>query len=237
MPASKSLSLDISDQISERIAKGELMAGDRLPSEAELAQQFDCSRGTVREALKRLAARNLIRTRRGHAGGAFVNALTFAAAIEDHAAQSTLLLSMNAVDFETAAEARFTLEAACADLACANHDRKDMAALKKAVDRMSQPCDDVDFCAHETAFHCAYVDACKNPVLSYHLAGAVQAMAPLMNMITFAERDREAIIRLHRRMAGALQGRSPNELRHVLRDLEAAMTLLFHRARDRRRGT
>lgn len=35
---------------------GNLLVGERLPSEAELADQFDVSRFTVREALKRLGA-------------------------------------------------------------------------------------------------------------------------------------------------------------------------------------
>ena len=236
MPAVRTmpLSTDISERLAARIAAGDLMAGDRLPSEAEMAAQFDCSRATVREALKRLAARNLIRTKRGHSGGAFVNALTYAAALDQHVATSTLLLSMNAVDFETAAEARFALQRACADLAAANHDRADLRAMKDALDRLASPCDDTQFCAADVAFHRALVDAGKNPVLSYQLAGAVEAMQPLMNMITYPERDRAAILALYRRIANALAARDASEIRHVLDALEETMIALFRRARDRR---
>ena len=48
-----------------------------LPSETELCEHFNVSRSTVREALKRLAAQNLIRTQRGATGGAFVNRLSY----------------------------------------------------------------------------------------------------------------------------------------------------------------
>lgn len=234
MARSKPLSLTISDRLSARIADGDLMAGDRLPSEAELATQFDCSRATVREALKRLAARNLIRTARGHSGGAFVNDLTYAAAVDAHVATSTLLLSMNAVDFQTAAEARFALERSCVDLAVANHDRGDRLALKVAIDQLAGPCTDEAFCAADVAFHRALVDAGRNPVLSYQLAGAVEAMQPLMNMITYADRDREAILRLYRRIAEALQARDAVEVRHIITELETLMVGLFYSGQARR---
>jgi len=39
--------------------------GMRLPSERQLAEQYGVARNTVREALQRLAARDLLRTRRG----------------------------------------------------------------------------------------------------------------------------------------------------------------------------
>jgi len=107
------LSAQIAGSIRDAIISGELIVDARLPSEAELADQFDVSRPTVREALKRLAAQSLIRTQRGATGGAFVNRITFQDAYAQQITTSTLLLSMNAVNFETACEARFTLERAC----------------------------------------------------------------------------------------------------------------------------
>nr|WP_179380034.1 GntR family transcriptional regulator [Jannaschia marina] len=236
MPARAPLSTAISDRLAARIAAGDLMAGDRLPSETDLAEQFDCSRATVREALKRLAARNLIRTARGASGGAFVNDLTYAAALDAHVATSTLLLSMNAIDFETAAEARFALERACADLAVANQAPDDFAALGRAIDRLAEPIDDEAFCAADVAFHRALVDTARNPVLSYQLAGAVEAMQPLMNMLTYAERDRATILAHYRRIANALRAQDAGEIRQTLQDLERLMIALFQTARDRRRS-
>ena len=72
------LSTQISDTLRDAIIAGELSADQRLPSETELAERFGVSRPTVREALKRLAAQNLIRTQRGATGGAFVNRLDWA---------------------------------------------------------------------------------------------------------------------------------------------------------------
>lgn len=49
---------------------GSLPAGAQLPAERLLAQQYGVSRNTVREAVQRLAARGLVRSRRG--AGVFV---------------------------------------------------------------------------------------------------------------------------------------------------------------------
>ena len=70
------LSAQIASKIRDLIVEGRLIVNERLPSEAELSEQFSVSRSTVREALKRLAAQSLIRTQRG-AGGAFVNKLSY----------------------------------------------------------------------------------------------------------------------------------------------------------------
>ena len=69
----ESLPKQIARQIRQAIVDGRLRADDRLPGEEELAERYGVSRPTIREALKRLAAQNLIRSRRGPAGGTFVN--------------------------------------------------------------------------------------------------------------------------------------------------------------------
>jgi len=156
------LSAQIAEAIRDAIISGSLRVDARLPSEAELAEQFDVSRPTVREALKRLAAQSLIRTQRGATGGAFVNRLRFEEAYGQHVTTSTLLLAQPGLSDEA-------------------------------------------FCASDVAFHRALVDAAGNPVMSYQLAGAVEAMQPLMNMITFTARNRATIVDIHTQIADALE--------------------------------
>lgn len=200
------LSAQIAGAIRDAIISGSLIVDERLPSEAELAEQFDVSRPTVREALKRLAAQSLIRTQRGATGGAFVNRLSFEAAQPQQITTSTLLLSMNAVSFETACEARYALERACAPLSATRRTPDHLATMRAEIHRQGQPgLTDEAFCASDVAFHRALVDGAGNPVLSYQLAGAVEAMQPLMNMITFTARDRARIIALHTNIADAVE--------------------------------
>jgi len=200
------LSAQIAKAIRDAIMSGKLLVDERLPSEAELAEQFEVSRPTVREALKRLGAQSLIRTQRGATGGAFVNRLKFEDAYGQQITTSTLLLSMNDVSFAVACEARYALERACAPLAAQRRTADHLATMRAEAHRQSQPgLTDEAFCASDVAFHRALVDAAGNPVISYQLAGAVEAMQPLMNMITFSARSREKIVALHGQIADALE--------------------------------
>lgn len=219
--SSKDLSAQIAQAIREAIISGQLPVDERLPSEAELSEQFDVSRPTVREALKRLAAQSLIRTQRGATGGAFVNRLSFEDAYAQQITTSTLLLSMNAVSFETACEARYALERACAQLSSQRRKADHLATMRAEIHRQSQPgLSDEAFCASDVAFHRALVDGAGNPVLSYQLAGAVEAMQPSMNMITFSARSREEIIALHTRIADAIEHHDPAEADTALAELQ-----------------
>ncbi len=206
--AEKDLSAQIAQAIRDAILSGDLVADDRLPSEAELSDTYGVSRPTVREALKRLAAQSLIRTKRGASGGAFVHRLSYPEAYSQLATTATLLLSLNEVDFATACRARFALERGCAPLSAQNRSVDHLAAMRAEITRQSQPgLSDEAFCASDVAFHRALVDGASNPVLSWHLAGAVEGMQPLMNMITFRNRDRAEIVALHIRITDALEAR------------------------------
>jgi DNA-binding FadR family transcriptional regulator len=225
----KDLSAQIAQAIRDAIVAGDLIVDQRLPSEAELADQFDVSRPTVREALKRLAAQSLIRTQRGATGGAFVNRLRFEEAYDQQVTTSTLLLSMNAVSFDVACEARYALERACAPLSAQRRTPGHLATMRAEIDRQSRPdLTDEAFCASDVTLHRALVDGAGNKVLSYQLAGAVEAMQPLMKMITFTARSRERIVALHTDLADALEASDAARTDATLLQLEAYTRELAH---------
>lgn len=51
---------EIADTLRERIRTGDLKAGDRLPTQAELAEEFGVERGAVRQALRALQEDGLL---------------------------------------------------------------------------------------------------------------------------------------------------------------------------------
>ena len=59
------LYLTILDTVRERIAEGTYAVGTSLPSEADFCGEFDASRFTIREALRRLQAEGLVARRQG----------------------------------------------------------------------------------------------------------------------------------------------------------------------------
>ncbi len=58
-------------QLENMILEGSLKPGQKLPPERELAVQFDVSRPSLREAIQKLEAKNLVTRKQG--GGTFVN--------------------------------------------------------------------------------------------------------------------------------------------------------------------
>lgn len=62
--------LAIATTLKAEMSEGRYAAGDKLPTEAQLAARFGVNRHTVRHALSRLVEEGLVRTRRG--AGAFV---------------------------------------------------------------------------------------------------------------------------------------------------------------------
>ena len=223
------LSVQIANAIRDAILEGRLASEERLPSEAELSERFGVSRSTVREALKRLAAQNLIRSERGSSGGAFVNRLTWGEAQDNLVTTTRLLIGMNDIPLEDAIEARFALETSALPLAAENRtgDHLDVMAGEIARQRDKLTSDE-DFCASDVAFHSAIAAATGNPLLSFQLAAAFEAMQPLMNMLVYRLRDRERIADLHEALSEALKagdaaaaGRRLDELSAYTRELAA----------------
>jgi DNA-binding FadR family transcriptional regulator len=230
------LSAQIAGAIRDAIVAGDLIVNARLPSEAELAEQFDVSRSTIREALKRLAAQSLIRTQRGAFGGAFINKLSYEDARAHMITTSTLLLSMNSVSFDTACEARFALERACAPLAAERCEPAQLDKMRKEIKRQGKPSlSDEKFCASDVAFHRALVDSAQNPVLAYQLSGSIEAMQPLMNMITFTARSRAEIVALHSGVLDAVEAGDGVTVCDYLDRLEAYTKTLGHQVMAARR--
>ena len=71
--ARKSLVDVVADELLDRIVAGEFPPGSGVPGELELSARHEVSRMTVREAMKTLVARRILRVERGR--GTFVNPL------------------------------------------------------------------------------------------------------------------------------------------------------------------
>jgi len=59
----------VAEQLRTLVVAGTLQPGARLPNEEVLAREYGVSRATLREALRSLAAQDLIRTSKGAGGG------------------------------------------------------------------------------------------------------------------------------------------------------------------------
>jgi GntR family transcriptional regulator, transcriptional repressor for pyruvate dehydrogenase complex len=71
------VSHEVAEQLKQAIFKGDFEPGEKLPSEQRLAEQFQVSRLSIREALHKLESLGFVTTRQGITGGAFVIDLSF----------------------------------------------------------------------------------------------------------------------------------------------------------------
>src|SRR5512136_1958727 len=71
------VSEEVAKQLKESILLGNYNTGDKLPAERDLAEEFQVSRVSIREAIRKLENSGLIITRQGATGGAYVTDLSF----------------------------------------------------------------------------------------------------------------------------------------------------------------
>ncbi len=207
----RSLPDQIAAAIRESIVSGALAVDERLPNETELAEQFGVSRPTVREALKRLAAKNLIRSQRGVSGGNFVTLPSEDQVRSDLATTATLLVSHQVFSLAEVAESRRVLETTCARLAAERRTDDHLVALQAAIDRQARPdLSDEEFCDADVGFHRVIVEAAGNPVLDYVMVFALEALHPSTNLVINRFRKRADVLVLQQGLLDAVQSGDPD---------------------------
>jgi len=201
-----SISKQIAEQLRNAIVDGHFKIGDRLPTEDELAQRYGVSRPSVREALKRLAAQNLVRARRGPAGGNFVVQPSYEELAGSLSGAATLLVGMGALGIEEIIEARRVLQGSCLRQAVAHASTAHLKNIETALARQRDPeISDEEFCRADVAFHRALVDATGNGMLRFVMYTVIEALIPVTNMVVTVVRERGDIISLHQRMLEQLR--------------------------------
>ena len=208
--AQRSLSSQIAHKIRQAIMDGSLKADDRLPTEEELARRYQVSRPTIREALKRLAAQNLIRSRRGPTGGTFINRPSAADLTDALTSATTLLVGMDAFSMEDINQTRLLLGTNCLQLAAKHISDEQIERLTQELSlQQDETLSAEEFCASDVRFHRLIAEASGNPLLSFIMHSVIEALQPVSNMVTFRFRERSVIIAQHQRLLTALQQHNP----------------------------
>ena len=204
----ESISKQIAEQIRDSIMDGRLQVNDRLPTEEELAVQFNVSRPTIREALKRLAAQHLIRSRRGPTGGTFVNRPSLTELSANLSSSTTLMVLLGEFGLTDIIEARHEMERLCARFAAERITDEQISEIKNELNvQLDENITDVEFCASDIRYHRTLANASGNPVLRFLMTAVIEALQPVENMIIFRFRERAAIIDQHKKLVTALEDR------------------------------
>jgi DNA-binding FadR family transcriptional regulator len=118
------------------IADGALRPGDRLPSEGELCERLGVSRGSLREAIRTLAALGVLETR--HGSGSYVSELRAADLIGSLSLTVGLLPMAGVLELT---ELRRVLEPHAAALAAARIDEDTVASLDRVLSEIESTTD------------------------------------------------------------------------------------------------
>jgi GntR family transcriptional repressor for pyruvate dehydrogenase complex len=226
-------------QLKAAILSGSLRPGDRLPSESELAAGFGVSRHVIREALKVLAASNLIVASRGRDGGTFVAHVGTEAAVRSLAETLLLMLDLDRISLGEIVEARRTVETAAVRIAALRRTAEDLRAMELALERAADAdVSDQEWLDLDVVFHRAEVEAGHNRVLVMPLAAMHAVVQPRLNRLIYPYLDRSTVVAQHRAIFEAIRDRDPDRAEAmVLRHLEYLRTLYDRlpelRGRDR----
>jgi GntR family transcriptional repressor for pyruvate dehydrogenase complex len=209
--------------IVEIINTDELSVGDRLPSEARLAEMFGMSRTIVREALVRLASDGITEARRG--AGSFVKNRP-----------STQLIAFMPVDHMSATlgtyEVRFVLEAEAARLAATRRSVDEMAQIEDGLQQLrtallsSAPAHDEDM-----EFHRRVMLATANPAFLVTFEALFADVDRIMRAGVDISRSRPpdvigAMLREHEMIVAAIRAQDADG---------AALAMRWHLSEGRKR--
>lgn len=146
-------------QMKQMIIDKNWKPGDKLPSEHELCELFGVSRGTIRNALQKLATLGLIETRVGE--GSFITE------IDNTAPLNNLVPTVYFEDdMEAILEFRREIETGTAALAATKANKEDLKELRTILKDMEDLQDDLDkLYIADLNFHYKIAQISRNPLI------------------------------------------------------------------------
>ena len=188
----------IVQQIEDLLEKGELKPGDQLPPERALAEQFEVSRASVREALRTLELLGVVETRPG--GGTFVRQVA-----PDDLARPLQSLIARGHTVADVIEFRGIVEPAIAAMAAARIDGTRLAELHDLLARQeSKVAEGKPYVEEDTRFHEVIGDAAGNELLTTMLGVVWDVLRASREEWLQTNARAHASLEAHRRIYGAL---------------------------------
>lgn len=217
--SSEKLSNAVVRQIEQLVLRGILRAGERLPSERELAERLQVSRPSLRDAIARLQDMGLLAAKPGAGiyvadvlGSAFSPALIDLFARHDEAVFDYLSFRR---DMEGLAAERAAKQGSDTDLAVVNavFEKMEIAHAKKNAEEEAQL---------DAQFHMAIIEASHNVVMLHMMRSMYELLRGGVfynRQVMFSQRtSRGALLDQHRAINTALQARDPVGARSAIEE-------------------
>lgn len=220
-PVSDRLYQDLARKLIGELSAGKFPVGSRLPAERELAQHYNVSRPTVREAVIALEVQGLVEVRIG--SGAYVVALP----------GKKQRPGFNITAFELT-EARLLFEGEAAALAATEATDEDLAEIERLVAEIARENQDPKGTDKaDRAFHLAIAKATRNAAIYEAIEKLWSLRYTSPEAALLHEKARTAnvkpVVEEHTAVLKALRQNDPNAARAAMRAHLAAVldSLLF----------
>lgn len=216
-------SRQVADVVAERIERlimdGVLKAGQALPSERRLTEKLGASRTALREGLKLLRARGIIRTEQGK--GSFVAPIS-----QVNAGPLLHLFHSQPRTLYDLLEVRALLEGESARLAAIRGTEADFIMIRRRYEAMIDAHgQDTDIATHahlDHAFHLAVCEASHNPVLTHTLQSLTDLMLgsvfACVNNLYHRQPHKQQIDQQHAAVFTAVTARLPDQAHQAATD-------------------
>ena len=204
-----------------RIVSGEWSHGTMLPTEAELSRDLSVSRSSLREAIKLLAGKGMIRStpRRG----TMVMPRDSWNRLDPDLLVWQVAHGVNDVFVRDLFELRRMIEPQSAALAAERGDLDARRAIEQAVHEMRMAIDTSAEIAADLKFHRTIIERTGNELLAAFLP-VIEASLSISFQVSRAEgMEHEHVVPMHRAVSDAIFARDPDAAR-------AAMTALLDRS-------
>jgi GntR family transcriptional repressor for pyruvate dehydrogenase complex len=206
---------EIVEQIRLLVSEGHVKAGDRLPSERDLAERLQVSRASVREALSALEMMGLLEIRSGE--GTYIKQVN----IDSVVAPLAWVLSMEKDTVLELLEVRKILETQAAVLAAERAETEELSEMRQALGEMKR---DLKLerlgDASDHSFHYAIARGTRNKIL----IRLMNAISDTMHQTLRASRIKlyesegipERLYREHENIFLAIEAKSPDKARNLM---------------------
>ena len=216
----RALAHDLAETLVSNILEGVYPAHSALPNEQELAQISGVSRLTVREAVKSLSAKSVLRVEHGR--GTFVNPPDKWSPLDP-----VLLVARSMHDSDRVVlpkkllEARHVVEIAVAGFAAARRTPEHLDRMHEALERMVQAHEQSDvegFVQADIGFHQAILSAADNPFLTALFEPLEQVLLIGRRQTSAFFEERVHAIEKHAVIHEAISGGDPTAARLAMAD-------------------
>lgn len=204
----------VAQRLLDRIVTANLLPGTSFGTEAELLQQFEVSRPTLREGLRILEAQGVLEMKPGPKGGIMVGK----PGMDVLAHGLSVYLRLHEVPFLAVLKAREAIEPALAAAAAEQATAAEVAALQESVDRIATLSDQGEFIEENRQFHSIIAKASRNQVMEIFWSTISILATGEHSGVAYTPQNLKHVVEAHKNITDAIRNRDAARAAELMQD-------------------